>query len=69
MSADALDPDGPDQHPLVVRCIRPKALPRVAHPLPTRNWPSLKRFLWHLQGASATCAARQRLLLHVGGCS
>ena len=69
MSADALDPQGPDQHPLDVPCIRPKALARVAHPLPTRNKNCLKRCLWHLHGASATCTARQRLLLHVGGCS
>ena len=69
MSSNALDPKGPDQHPLDVRCIRPKALARVALPLLTRNWPSLKRCLWHLQGASATCVARQRLLVHVGGCS
>ena len=66
MLANALDPQGSHQHPLVVPCIRPKALLRVAHPLHTRNWPSLKRCLWHLQGASATCAATQKLLLHVG---
>ena len=66
MSADALDPQGPDQHPLDVRCIRPKALARSAHPLPTRKWPSLKRCFWHLQGASGICAARLRLLLDVG---
>ena len=29
----------------------------------------LAQHFWHLQGASATCTAKQRLLLHVGGCS
>ena len=69
MSVDALDPQRPDQDRLDVRFIRPKALARVAHPLPTRNWHSLKRCLWNLQGASATCTPRQRLLLHVSRCS
>ena len=68
MSADALVPQGLGQHPWNVRCIDATALARVAHLLPTRNGFSVKRCLWHLQGASATCAANQTLLLHVGGC-
>ena len=68
MSTDAPNPQGPDQQTLDVRCIRPKALFRVAHPSPLRNWPSLKRRLWHLKGASVTCTRTQRLLLHVSGC-
>ena len=69
MSADAPDHQGHDQHPWDVRSIRPTALARVEHPLLPNNRPSLKRWLWHLKGASAICARRQRLLLLVGGCS
>ena len=69
MSADALDPQGLDQHSFDVPCICPKALARVAHRLLTRNKNSFKRCLWYLQGASPTCVARQRLLPQVGGWS
>ena len=69
MLADALDPQGPNQHPLDVCCICPKVLPRVAHPSPPKNRPSLKRWFWHLKGVAATCTRTQRLLLHVGACS
>ena len=31
MWADAPDPQGPDQHPLDLGCIRPKSLARVAY--------------------------------------
>ena len=68
MSADVLDPQGLSQRHWDVRCIGATALARVAHPLPSKKKPSLKRRLWHLQGSSATCAADQRLLLHVRGC-
>ena len=64
-----MDPQGVGHHPWDVRCIDATVLARVGNPLPTRNWLSVKRCLWHLQGAAATCAASQRLLLHVGGCA
>ena len=40
MSVDPLDPQEPNQHYLDVPCIGPKALSRVAHPLPIKNRPS-----------------------------
>ena len=71
-SRDALALLGPSQHPWDLRCIQPKALARVAHPSSPETGLAqrrpLARHLWHLQGASATCTARERLLLHVHGC-
>ena len=67
MSSAAPEPQGHGQHHWDVGCIRLTALPRVEHFYPSQNGLSLKRHLWHLKGESPTWAARQRLLLHVGG--
>ena len=63
-----MGPQRPGQHPWDVRCIDATTLARVAHPLPTRKGPPILGYPWHFKGASAACARRQRLLLHVIAC-